>query len=531
MGNELVKDRLNSVADQAATVPGISDETVTAINTKVGSISQKLDWTKGKDTSALTAEVAHVNPKDSPPDGKPRSGGRVGGGGTLGLIFDMGMLLYDAFRSGQGEWFRDIGITDRENRLDEDQLELDRCLDDLCKQTQDCVDAVDEIDSNAEDGVLAILDRVLWFIGIVKWGLFSSFGSSVGVVVLFSLGRVENTIEDRNKTMGKCWESLESVYDDVCKTHPAPLTDHYSSAEDAATRPDREVPGPEQHEQPANEPPITGSAEPPVKPAGVQPAPAPAPTPGPAPASTPSAVSAAAPASAPLEVPRMEAPPAPTIPTSVATTPAGFAAGAGAANFNVNVNVSVGGDLGSSATGSGVFAPPEPPTPPAPSALPAQLAPPALPALPSLPSVPPVGPAGQCAIGQFIAGVEEIKQMVMDCLPEAEVPPETGCECSPEEPANNSEDSPEKPAPEAPAPDEPATEKPAPPPELAEVKEPPPPPKQSVAPAGAGEIGGPNDIAPPEPKTPTDAPASSPEPGDTDNHSDNDERTRKTRTW
>jgi len=157
---------------------------------------------------------------------------------------------------------------------------------------------------------------------------------------------------------------------------------------------------------------------------------------------------------------------------------------------------------------------------------------------------------GQAAIGQFIAGVEEFKNMVMDCLSATELPPATGCECPPEAPEAESDNLPEKPAPEQQTPEQQATEKPAaeepateqsedklaPPPELAEVKEPPPPPKQSVAPAGAGELGqtsGATDVAPAEPHKPAEPAAPHTDSSGTDTGSDTDtnERTRKTRTW
>ncbi|MCQ4622410.1 hypothetical protein [Corynebacterium sp. CCUG 70398] len=536
MGNALVKDRLNAVAQEAAALPGVSSGDLNQINAKVSDISAKLDYTNGKDTSALPTEAARVNPKGDQPGGKSRPGGRSGGWGIVGLLVELAPLAFGAINSA-GDWLRDIGITGHEDDLDEGQRELDRCLEDLRTETGECVNAVDEIDSNAEDGVLAILDTLLKFLPLARAVSSPQNEAAALLPVVKALMYVEKTIDDRNESMRQCYEHLESLYDEVGQLPSPSAKEYYPPNGGAPTSPEGEPDTPKQTEQPEQkEPPVdgpplkeqppTGATEAPVKPAGPQAAPAPEPAPGPAPVAAPAPSVQAAPPSA-------ESVTMPTIPASVATEPAGFTASAGGANLNVNINVGLGGDLG------GV-----PPAPAAPTA------PPVLPTPPSLPAVPPVGPVGQAAIGQFIAGVEEFKNMVMDCLSETELPPAADCECPPEAPETESDTLPEKPAPdhqapEKPAPENPATEQPAteqpeeklaPPPELAEVKEPPPPPKQSVAPAGAGELGQTSDatdVAPEEPHKPAEpaAPHTDSSGTDTGSGTDTNERTRKTRTW
>lgn len=556
MGNALVKDRLNAVAQEAAALPGVSSGDLNQINAKVSDISAKLDWTNGKETGALSTEVARLNPDGTQPGGKSRPGGRPDAWGVVGILVDLAPLMFDSIRSRTGDWLRDIGITGHEDNLDEGQLELDRCLEDLCTKTDECVEAVNEIDSNAEDGVLAILEALLMFLSVIRIVPQLRIGATVLMPILEALIHVEKTVDDRNECMRKCYEHLECLYNDAGQLQPPPAKEYCPPNGNAPAPPEREPAAPEQPEQPEQkEPPVDkpsadktpseeplskqpsvkeqppiGAAEAPVKPAGPQAAPAPEPAPAPATKAAPVAAPSPSVQAAP---PSVESLITPTNPASVVTEPAGFTASAGGANLNVNINVGLGGDLG------GV-----PPAPAAPTA------PPVLPTPPSLPAVPPVGPVGQAAIGQFIAGVEEFKNMVMDCLSETELPPAADCECPPEAPETESDTLPEKPAPdhqapEKPAPENPATEQPAteqpeeklaPPPELAEVKEPPPPPKQSVAPAGAGELGQTSDatdVAPEEPHKPAEpaAPHTDSSGNDTGSDTDTNERTRKTRTW
>ena len=91
MTNAQVKEGLDAIAREVATVPGISLADVSRIQSHVNTISAKLDWTNGMDTSTLPGQVRRVNPV--PSRGGKGSGlsglgglGGLGGGLLLSLI-------------------------------------------------------------------------------------------------------------------------------------------------------------------------------------------------------------------------------------------------------------------------------------------------------------------------------------------------------------------------------------------------------------------------------------------------------------
>lgn len=449
MSNVQLKSGLDAIVRELASVPGVPATASAQVGARVASISAKIDWTNGLDTSAVPPEMAHINPK---------------GGGVAGLIGALAGLprVGSSSSAGDEEWLRSIGIAGHEDRLDQEQCDHSDSLDQLVQKSSECADSVNKIDSAANTGIQMIINILLSLIHSVKGVPFLKLGASVAAPILQGLLSIERTVEDRNESIGGCYDGLRELCDGTCDT-PPPDTKQFTSPEkcDSAPAPQpapKPEPCPEPTPAPASQP---SAAEPcpPTTPAQAAPAPAapetvtPAKTPppavAPAPATAPpppQTVVETTPASCPETSPR---PPAPTIP-----------AAAGLAGGGVNITVNIDANL------------------------------------PVPPSVPPIGPAGDCIVGQVTAGLEAFGQSVADAFSQMECPLPPVEECP--EPAPEPAPQPPEPQPEAePECDENGTI--APPPELAEVEEPPAPPKKGLVEPAA--------MTPPVEQAPVEKPA------------------------
>ena len=460
MSNVQLKSGLDAIVRELASVPGVPATASAQVGARVASISAKIDWTNGLDTSAVPPEMAHINPK---------------GGGVAGLIGALAGLprVGSSSSAGDEEWLRSIGIAGHEDLLDQEQCDHSDSLDQLVQKSSECADSVNKIDSAANTGIQMIINILLSLIHSVKGVPFLKLGASVAAPILQGLLSIERTVEDRNESIGGCYDGLRELCDGTCDT-PPPDTKKFTSPEkcDSAPAPQpapKSEPCPEPTPAPATQP---SAAEPcpSTTPAQAAPAPAapetvtPAKTPPPAvaPASAtapppPQTVVETTPASCPETSPR---PPAPTIP-----------AAAGLAGGGVNITVNIDANL------------------------------------PVPPSVPPIGPAGDCIVGQVTAGLEAFGQSVADAFSQMECPLPPVEECPEPAPEPQPEAEPECEEAPVPAPEPQPEAEPecdengtiAPPPELAEVEEPPAPPKKGLVEPAA--------MTPPVEQAPVEKPA------------------------
>ena len=300
MSNAQVKEGLDAIAREVAAVPGMSLADVSLIQSHIHSISSKLDCTNGLDNSALPAQVGRVNsaPSLGSKGGKGGKGGGLAGGlggGLLGVLSTFAPFLFGQGSSGESSWLEDIGITDHEKNVDAEQSGHSDALDELCRETQRCVDSVKEINDDAAIGMNEIIQVVLTFISMLQLHPLVRIGAVLLGPIIEGLLAIEKTVDDRNESISCCYERL----DELC------------------TKTDTPPPPPKEYCPPEASPP-----------------PAPIPAPGPAPAP---------PAPAPAPAPAPSPVPAPTAPTAPAS-----AFGVGSAGLNLNVNANINVDLSSS---------------------------------------------------------------------------------------------------------------------------------------------------------------------------------------
>ena len=536
MSNTKLKEGLGEIAREVAVLPGVTATDASFVGEKVLTISAKIDKTNGMNMSALPAQVGSLNPSASSSPVR-----RVTGPGILGVL--AGLPLVADLISGAADWLGSIGIADHEEKLDKEQSEHSDTLDDLHGRSCECADSVKEIDETADRGCQDIIDVILGIITALKNSPLLQLGSAALGPICDGLLSIEDTVDDRNKTIGECFEGLQQLCDAAGETQP-PAPKQYTPAEECppappACPPAQEAPKP----APAPEPGPTTPAQA-TQPPAPAPAPAPAQAPTPVPQSQPVPECPPSPVPAPASTPAVEsAPPATSttpIPPTQTTVPAATGTG-------LNVNITVDANLGCPPPAIPAVAE-TPPAPPAPMT-PANCPPPAVPAPPA---VPPVGPAGECVVAQVVAGIEAFGQSVAECLSQIECPVEPNVPAEPAEPVEPAAVTPEwpqpepepvkNPEPECPEPEpkpepvaQPEPECPegtiAPPPELAEVKEPPPPPKKGlVAPMG---VGGAEAVPEPEPTPSQEQPAPSEPPAEHQQPKQQDEqhRARKTGGW
>ena len=299
MTNAQVKEGLDAIAREVATVPGISLADVSRIQSHVNTISAKLDWTNGMDTSTLPGQVRRVNPVPSR-GGKGSGLSGLGGlgGGLLGVLSTFAPFLFGGGSSGESSWLEDVGISGHEQAQDAEQAEHSDALDELCVQTQCCVDSVKEINDDAEIGINEIIQVVLSLISLLKIHPLVRIGALALGPIVDGLFSIEKTVEDRNESIGCCYQRL----DELCVESDTP------------------PPAPKEYCPPkAQTPPPCPPAPLPTSPAAPAPAPTPAPAPAPAPAPSVGSVDL------------------PTAPASAI----GVGSGALNVNFNTNINTNI----------------------------------------------------------------------------------------------------------------------------------------------------------------------------------------------
>lgn len=549
MSNVQLKNGLDTIVRELSTLPGVPAAASAQAGARVASISAKIDWTNGLDTGAVPPEMKHINPKNNGQSA-----------GLLGALTGLPRVGADG-SAGDNEWLRGIGIAGHEDALDTEQNDHSENLDQLVRQSSECADSVKKIDSAANTGIQILINILLSLIHSAKIAPLLKLGASVAAPILQGLLSIENTVDDRNKSIGGCYDGLRQLCEGAGeKTPPSPK--QYAPAEKCAPPADEPKPAPEPvpecepAPEPAPAPKPAAAPEPcppePAKPAVEQPSPvkpvpeqviapecppttpadAAPPEPGAPPASQPTVpTQVKEPLSSlpPLAVPpqtTVETPPAPTPTPPSPTTAAGSG---GSMNITVTIDAAVDNEC--------------PPTIPQ--------AAPSTPVVPVPQAVPPVGPAGECVVAQVVAGLEAFGQTVVECLEQIDCPQEPVDDCPPPEPAPEPKPAPvadcpeEEPEPEpepepvADCPEESPEPEPAPecepdgtitpPPELAEVKEPPPPPKKGlVEPAGLG--GGEAAEAAPEPapETPAQQPPAEQQPVEPP---EEQQRARKTGAW
>jgi len=561
MSNTKLKEGLGEIAREVAVLPGVTSADASFVGEKVLTISAKIDKTNGLDPSGLPQQVGTVNPTATPSMNPVvgKFGRGVGPGGILGLLSAVPFVAELA--SGVADWLGNIGIADHEQKLDEEQSNHSDTLDNLQEQSSECAGSVKEIDETADRGMQEIVDVLLGLIASLKSCPLVQLGSAALSSICEGLSSIESTVDDRNKSIGECFDGLKKLCEDAGGSQPPAPKQYCSSGESstpppacppeptapAASPPPAPAPAPAPTPSPAPAPapevcPTTPAHAPQPQPQSPAPAPAPAPSPGAVPQPVPECPPTPVPASSPL--PSAELTPAKTPPTPQVTVPATTGSG-------LNINIAIDANL--------ACPPPAvteiPATPTTPANCPES-------AVPAPPAVPPVGPAGECIVQQVVAGIEAFGQSVAECLSQIECPVDPVADCPPPAPAPEPEPIPvsepecpepqpepaPKPEPEcpeeapAPKPEPEPVGKPecpdgtiAPPPELAEVKEPPPPPKKGlVAPMAADGMAAPPEAAPapePAPAPAGDgAPADAPAEKQPDNH-DDQQRARKTGGW
>lgn len=480
MSNAKLKEGLGEIARTVAVLPGVPPTDVEFVGQKVSSISAKIDKTNGMDIASVPPQVESLNPKPACAASAP--GSPVG---IVGVLAAMPMLTELA--SGSEEWLCSVGVASHESDLDGEQGTHADALDDLHQQSCDCADSVKDIDESADCGIQATIDVILDLLAALKDCPLVALGSTVLAPILEGLVCIEGTVDDRNDSIGECYDGLEQLCDGAGATTP-PATKQYT---------------------PAGECP---------------PAPAHAPVPGPCPPAPPGPPAHPAPEHVPAppvaECPPEQAPrpaelpePVPDAPAlSQVTVPAAAGLDAGVnVNVNVDVDVTLGADGAVQQT-------------PVAQTVPAQC-PNSL--VPAPPAVPPIGPAGDCVVQQVIAGLEAFGQSVAECLAQIECPVEPVVDCPEPEPEPEPDCPEEKPEPVQEQPECPEGTIP-PPPELAEVKEPPPPPKkalmEAVAVSGAEAVPEQQEM---QMEEPAEAPAEKAQP----EQAGESHRARKTGGW
>ena len=479
MGNAQIKEGLNAISLGTAGVPGISPDDVLRVESMVKSISSKLDMTNGMNNTALPDQVQRVN-------SAPSRGSKSGG--LLRKLGNFATFLFEAGSIGASYWLDAIGITGHEKKLDTEQTEHSNVLDDLWRQAQSCIDAIKEISDDAETGVTEIIQVVLVLTALLKRHPLIRLGDKVISLILGALSFIEQIVDDRNESIGCCYQRL----DELCKegTKAPPESKEYCSPESAP--PSEPVPAPDPEPEPPSSP--TSAPEPGPVPEPVStPAPAPASAPEPGPAPEP--VSTPAPAPAPAPMPPPSPVPAPTAPASTV--------GVDAEGLNVNINANIDANINVDFSE-------------------------ALPSCPSLPMVPPTGPAGINLLEQFNVGLEGFKQIVVDCLAQLECEPVTpgaGLETNPElSPELSPEPSSESAAGLDPEKEDilPVESEPETPPEkLEQMEKSSLPQKGESAPAAAETVT----------EKPAQNPVNQPEPAANADAQEDQQRTRKTRSW
>lgn len=462
MSNTKLKEGLGEIAREVAVLPGITLADVALVGEKTLSITAKIDKTNGLDFSAVSQEIGQLNPKTTLASSAapvPESpAGLVGALAAVPMLTELTAEMED--------WLASVGVADHENNLDGEQGTHSDALDDLHSQSCDCADSIEEIDASADCGMQTTIDVILDLIAAFKNYPLVDVGSTVLAPILEGLLCIEGTVDDRNNSIGDCYNGLRQLCDDAGQTTP-PAPKHYSPPVAECPPPAAPAPAPEAC---------------PTTPAQTAPTPTPAP-PAPAPQPVaPQPVAECPPERAPAPPPAPETAPKPAAPApSHTTVPASAGLGAG-----VNINVTIDANIDVGLNGAVAEAPAAP-------TLPAQCPDPVIPAPPA---VPPVGPAGECVVNQIVAGLEAFGQSVAECLEQIECPVEPAEDCPEPEPEPEPEPTPEPECPEEtpeparkpePEPEPEPVSQPEceegtikPPAELAEVKEPPPPPKKGL---------------------------------------------------
>ena len=513
MSNTKLKEGLGEIAREVAVLPGITLADAAFVGEKTLSIAAKIDKTNGLDFSTVSREIGQLNPTttlaSSAAPAPDSPAGLVGALAAVPMLTELTAEMED--------WLASVGVAGHENDLDGEQGTHSDSLDDLHSQSCDCADSIEEIDASADCGMQTTIDVILDLIAAFKNYPLVELGSTVLAPILEGLLCIEGTVDDRNNSIGDCYDGLQQLCDDAGQTTP-PAPKHYSP-------PAAECPPPAAPAQEAC----------PTTPAQAAPSPAPAPQPV-----APQPVAECPPEQAPAPAPAPEPAPKPATPAPAHTTvPA--SAGLGA---DVNINVTIDANIDFGLNGSVPEAPMAP-------TLSAQCP---NPAIPAPPAVPPVGPAGECVVNQVVAGLEAFGQSVAECLeqiecraepvddcpepaPEPEPEPTPEPECPEETPEAEPEPAP-KPEPEPEPVSQPECEEGTiePPAELAEVKEPPPPPKKGLvepAIAVSGEEAAQVEQQPNEQQTeqPADKPAEQPAKEAQPEDEGEQHRARKTGGW
>lgn len=555
MSNTKLKEGLGAIARGVALLPGVTLSDAASVEHKTRAISAKIDQTNGLDTTVWPHEMELLNPKAGAV--VPATDNSAGVVAVLAAV-----PLLAELDSGAGDWLNSIGVANHERNLDGEQSDHAAALDELHNQSCGCADSVQNIDDAANLGMQQTIDVLLDLIAALEHCPLVELGSLVLGPIMEGLLCIEGTVEDRNESIGNCYDNLEQLCDDAGSTVSPPLKQYTPSGVSAGTSqecPPVPAPAPPAPVAAAPEPQTPKAETCPTTPAQAPPAPVETPEPtSPEPQIQPQPVAEcppvaerepdlkpeAKPDTTPESKPESELSPAPeteqtphtpeTPETPVQTT-APVAAATGA---EVKLDITIDANID---YGLPVAEVPDTQT------IPAHVNPEQTvhgqcpnPALPVPPSVPPVGPGGDCLVKHVIAGLEAFGRVVAECLAQFEIPAEPAADLP--EPELEPEVEPDvKPVSDCPDPEpEPEPEQPvtqpecdeetiAPPPELAEVKEPPPPPKKGLVEPAA--VGGAEPDPQPEPEAAAEGTAEESMKDAAPQDTGDEHRARKTGGW
>lgn len=196
MSNIETKEALGSITRESSCLSGASDTQIQIIAGLVAGIVGKLDFTAGFNPSSIPAAI---KPLTELPDGE------------CGVFSSV----------SQGwEWLNPIGIIPQEQRLNLDQRNHVDDLDQLCLQVQQCIDGISTIESEANDGAIAIAETLTSMLKVAGAVPQLSIGAAIAATVIDGLMCISSLIDDRNQSIGDCYEELRCLCDDVSAKEP-----------------------------------------------------------------------------------------------------------------------------------------------------------------------------------------------------------------------------------------------------------------------------------------------------------------------